>query len=59
MTNECQKASYESKGIADRFITKRLRENPTLFLRSYWCKKCGHWHLTHIEDRHPKMREAS
>lgn len=45
---DCQeKSKYESKNIAERFMKKRLRDNPTLHLRVYHCPECGKWHLTH------------
>lgn len=48
------KGRYPSKTRAELAIKKRCRQNPTLFLRSYYCKECGGWHLTHQPDRFRK-----
>jgi len=42
-----EKKRYPSKRFADEAKKKRIRENPTLELRSYFCPACGKWHLTH------------
>ena len=52
-----QKSAYPSKTRAELVMTKRLRDNPTLFLRCYLCKGCGKWHLTSKEDRYSRNRE--
>lgn len=60
MTRCDEKHGYPSKGIADRVITKRIRENRTLDLRSYHCPNCGLYHLTHKPDRFAdEIEEAS
>ncbi|BDU72372.1 hypothetical protein METEAL_15460 [Mesoterricola silvestris] len=60
MTLCSEKKGYPSKGIADRVITKWIRENRTLDLRSYPCRQCGLWHLTHQPDRFAEeIEEAS
>ena len=50
----CEKAAYPSRKATEAHIRKRLRDNPTLYLRPYLCPKCGHWHMTHREDRFPR-----
>lgn len=46
-----EKGRYESRRIAEAFRLKRLRQNPTLYLRAYRCPQCGFWHLTSLPDR--------
>lgn len=55
----CGKAGYPSKRIADNTITKRLRDNRTLDLRSYLCPSCGLYHITHKPGWNERMEDAS
>ena len=48
------KHAYASRTNAEAHIKKRLRDNPTLWLRAYLCPRCGHWHMTSMEDRFPR-----
>ena len=46
--NECGKAYYETKELADASLA-RIQANPhtpVVPVRSYDCPKCGKWHLT-------------
>ena len=51
MTSDCPKSAYPSRNKAEEHRKKRLRENPTLYLRVYLCPECGLWHLTHKTNR--------
>jgi hypothetical protein len=46
-----EKHAYHSKKEADHVIRIRVKDNPTLVLRSYRCQHCGLWHLTSKPDR--------
>ena len=48
------KDRYGSRRKATEHMEKRLRENPTLYLRVYHCSACGLWHMTHKPDRYEK-----
>jgi hypothetical protein len=49
--NECGKLPYKSESIARQLAHRRMKENRTVILRPYFCNRCGHWHITHQEDR--------
>lgn len=49
--DDCGKNSYPSRSFALDVIRKRMRDNHTVVLREYLCKRCGHWHITSQVDR--------
>lgn len=43
---DCGKNQYPSFRFASDVARKRMRDNHTVVLRPYRCKRCGMWHLT-------------
>lgn len=54
----CGKNSYPSRSFAVDVARKQMRDNHTVVLRPYLCKKCGHWHITKQPDRFRPERET-
>lgn len=54
---DCGKNSYPSYAFAQDVAKKRMRDNHTVVLRPYLCKRCGHWHITKQVDKFRRYRE--
>ncbi len=51
LESDCGKNSYPSQSFALDVARKRMRDNHTVVLRPYLCKRCGHWHITKQQDK--------
>lgn len=53
------KNAYRSKPLAWAAVQKRLRDNPTIYLRIYVCSACGMYHLTSKLDKYRKDEDVA
>lgn len=54
---DCGKNAYPSFAFAQDVARKRMRDNHTVVLRPYLCKRCGHWHITKQPDKFKHRHE--
>ena len=53
-TTPCKKAAFRDEVAADLFIAglyKKTKVRARMPKRSYYCDKCGFWHITSKKDR--------